>query len=408
MEKICFLSGPLQGATAELIGDEITIGRAADNAICLDDESISDYHAVISHRSGDWIVKDLRSAGGTLVRGDRVLVSPLQDGDKVVFGTVEAEFKGAAAKLQMPTTPSAPAEPQVVTWPQYRGPVKRPKTSAFKSVILTGVQLAMVAGILAGGYYGYQKYYRAELAGDAPSESPKAAPRVTTSYASQPAALPPAYTPSAAPIKTEAPPAAVPATQGSPVAATPLSKASSSAASPVIQQARLLLAQNKYADTVSYLDKVIAAARDPAVIVEVQVPLKQALDAQLAALLSSKQQWEAQNKILEERLKAAQEKLAQDNRVLEQKKTEEARVYATSGGYWFNGRWIYNTRKGTGDSSAIQSAKIAVMADTQEVKKQTDLLGRYQMQVAALERQIAPIQLRITQMTTVVNASPAK
>lgn len=404
MDKIQFLSGPLQGATAELIGDEITVGRAADNAICLDDESVSDHHALLNHRGGDWIVKDLGSAAGTYVRGDRVLVSPLQDGDKLVFGSVEMEFQTAVGKLQLPTTVSAPAQPQGATWPLYRGPAARRNPSAFKTAVVKLVQLAVLAAVVTGGYFAYQKFSRMEPAGAAPSDTTKVAPMTAAPRTSQPAILPAAYTPSAAPARTE--PAMVQAT--APVAVAPPPRTPSATASPAIQPARLLLAQNKYAEAVSCLDKVIASATDPVVASEAQAPLKQALEAQLTALLSAKQQWETQSKAIEDRLKAAQDKLTQDNQVLERKKADEGRVYATSGGYWFNGRWIYNTRKGTGDSSAIQAAQIVVMTDTQEVKKQTDLLSRYQAQVTLLDQQIAPIQARVTQMNAVLSTAAAK
>jgi len=55
--------------------------------------------------------------------------------------------------------------------------------------------------------------------------------------------------------------------------------------------------------------------------------LKQALDAQLLSLQSVKQQWEAQCKPLEERLKTAQDKLDQDNKALVDKKDAEAKIY---------------------------------------------------------------------------------
>jgi Inner membrane component of T3SS, cytoplasmic domain len=403
MDKIYFLSGPLQGATAELLGEEITIGRATDNALCLDDESVSDHHALLNLKGGEWIVKDLRSAGGTFVRGDRVLVSPLQDGDKLVFGSVEMEFQAAAAKLQLPSTAKMPDQPQVVTWPQYKGPAARARASGFKTAVQTLVQLAVLAAVVVGAYFTYQKFGHMEQAGEAsPSDNAKAALPAVSSSAAPTAAY-------SQPKGEAALPAAPAAPAPSPVVATAPLQAAPVTNNPMIQQARLLLAQNKYADAVNYLDGVIASAKDPAVAAEAQAPLKQALEAQMSALLSAKQQWEAQCKTIQDRLKAAQDKLDQDTRALNQKKADEGRVYATSSGYWFNGRWIYNSRKGTGDDSqaAVQGSQITVMTDSQEVKKQTDLLGRYQSQVMALEQQIAPIQARVTQMNAALNAVPS-
>jgi len=111
--------------------------------------------------------------------------------------------------------------------------------------------------------------------------------------------------------------------------------------------------------------------------------------------------------VVEDRLKAAQDQLAQDTKDLEKKKADEAKTYRTSGGYWFNGRWVYNTRKGTGDSSAqsaIQGLQIKVMTDSQEVKKQTDLAGRYLPQIIAFDQQITATQARITQVEASQNS----
>ena len=58
MDKLYMISGPLMGATAELIGEEITIGRASDNTICIDDESVSDHHAVITRKNRGCVVRD--------------------------------------------------------------------------------------------------------------------------------------------------------------------------------------------------------------------------------------------------------------------------------------------------------------------------------------------------------------
>ena len=141
---------------------------------------------------------------------------------------------------------------------------------------------------------------------------------------------------------------------------------------PAVQQAKLLIAQNKPQDAIAVLDKLIASATSPAAAAEAQAPLKLALDAQLTSFQSAKQQWQTQCKVNEDRLNSIKGQLDQDTRALERKKADEAKITRTGSSYWFNGRWVYNTRKGTGDTfaqSAIQGLEVKIMTETQELKK---------------------------------------
>ncbi|MCX6900086.1 MAG: FHA domain-containing protein [Verrucomicrobia bacterium] len=433
MDKLYFLSGPLQGATAELIGDEITIGRASDNGICIDDESVSDHHAVIARQNKECILRDLQSARGTTVQGNKVIVVTLEDSNRIAFGAVEAEFTTTEIKLHMPTTAVLPPSPQQIAWPQRKDPSAGSVGSSFKSAVLTLVQLVALVALAGGGYFVYQKFSKMDPNGDAlPTDNAKATPLATTSrtpaqapHYTAAASLPPTPQPYAVPAAsaTQSTMPAQPAPAAAPVsvAAPAPARIVSASSNPAIQQAKLLLAQNKYSDAVNYLDKVIATTKDPSVAADAQVPLKQALDAQLLSLQSIKQQWEAQSKPLEERLKAAQDKVNQDTKALEDKKAAEAKVYVMPGGHWRSGYWdgvyyssrgwVPNTRKGTGDpqaQTAIHELQIKVMTSTQEVKKQTGLVNRYRQQVLALEQQIAPIQARIAQLDAVLKlAQPA-
>jgi pSer/pThr/pTyr-binding forkhead associated (FHA) protein len=64
------------GATAgtyELSGQAVTLGRAADNSIVLQDQQTSNHHARFERTSGGGVeVHDLGSTNGTFVNGDRV------------------------------------------------------------------------------------------------------------------------------------------------------------------------------------------------------------------------------------------------------------------------------------------------------------------------------------------------
>ncbi len=65
------------------------IGRAADNTIMLDDETVSSHHARIFYHGGQWWLEDLASRNGTDVNDLRV-EEPLvvAYGDEIRFGRV--------------------------------------------------------------------------------------------------------------------------------------------------------------------------------------------------------------------------------------------------------------------------------------------------------------------------------
>lgn len=65
-------TGVAQGLSVPLIDGPIAIGRSFDNALVLDEEFISDHHAVVKLVDGQWVLEDLNSTNGTWVKGERV------------------------------------------------------------------------------------------------------------------------------------------------------------------------------------------------------------------------------------------------------------------------------------------------------------------------------------------------
>jgi pSer/pThr/pTyr-binding forkhead associated (FHA) protein len=64
----------------------ITIGRAPDNSIAIDNVSISTHHARIEVQQGRLILSDLGSLNGTFVNSQRVKSTTLKDGDVISIG----------------------------------------------------------------------------------------------------------------------------------------------------------------------------------------------------------------------------------------------------------------------------------------------------------------------------------
>ncbi len=64
----------------------VTIGRAPDNDIPIDNLAVSNYHARIYTEAGRLVIEDLNSLNGTFVNDQRVERAALHDGDTIVVG----------------------------------------------------------------------------------------------------------------------------------------------------------------------------------------------------------------------------------------------------------------------------------------------------------------------------------
>jgi DNA-binding winged helix-turn-helix (wHTH) protein len=82
---------------ATLNDGEHVVGRAADAAVCLDDDSVSRRHARITLSGASVSLEDLGSKNGTLIGSRRVAAAtPLADGDRITIGHVvlDVHFAG--------------------------------------------------------------------------------------------------------------------------------------------------------------------------------------------------------------------------------------------------------------------------------------------------------------------------
>ncbi len=64
----------------------ITIGRAPDNDIYIDNLAVSNYHARVYMEAGSLVVEDLNSLNGSFLNDIRVERAMLKDGDTIVIG----------------------------------------------------------------------------------------------------------------------------------------------------------------------------------------------------------------------------------------------------------------------------------------------------------------------------------
>jgi hypothetical protein len=89
------VKGPAAGKMFEVPGDKpITIGRAKENDIPIDDRAISNRHCRIRPGEGGLFeIVDLKSTNGTFVNRRRVSRQPLAPGDVIKIGETSIEFR---------------------------------------------------------------------------------------------------------------------------------------------------------------------------------------------------------------------------------------------------------------------------------------------------------------------------
>jgi pSer/pThr/pTyr-binding forkhead associated (FHA) protein len=89
-------------ATHELTDERITIGRAPDNLLQIDDPSVSQRHAQLLLMHESYQLKDLGSTNGTRVNSVLVRDTLLRVGDRIRFGKVEARYESDATGEAQP------------------------------------------------------------------------------------------------------------------------------------------------------------------------------------------------------------------------------------------------------------------------------------------------------------------
>ena len=88
MRTVTFLvlEGVDKGRVYRSLPMPVTIGREEGNAVRLNDERVSRFHAKIQTEDGDVILTDLDSTNGTRVNGAAVQIRRLRAGDQVSIG----------------------------------------------------------------------------------------------------------------------------------------------------------------------------------------------------------------------------------------------------------------------------------------------------------------------------------
>jgi len=119
--------GPTIGQVYTMVGNRLTLGRAHENDVVLDDPQVSRHHAQVIRQGDQIIVEDLGSTNGTLVNGRRI-VGPhvLQPTETIAVGASVFSVEGFPAPDTVGMRPYREAPPRPVV-PAARPPL--PETS---------------------------------------------------------------------------------------------------------------------------------------------------------------------------------------------------------------------------------------------------------------------------------------
>jgi pSer/pThr/pTyr-binding forkhead associated (FHA) protein len=148
--------------------DEISIGRAKENDIVIDNIAVSRKHALIQRKGGEgYVLRDLNSSNGTFLDGIQIDAHdhPLTDGAMIGIAKFEIIVKGLVKQAHPPTPkptapedvegtmifdaarrkpapePQVPSESKPIRWPvlsAMKGPGKGKEYKITKEVTLVG------------------------------------------------------------------------------------------------------------------------------------------------------------------------------------------------------------------------------------------------------------------------------
>jgi pSer/pThr/pTyr-binding forkhead associated (FHA) protein len=93
-QQLLVTAGPLSGTTIGLSDQQITIGRANDATLVLNDDYASSRHARLFPQDGQWIVEDLGSTNGTYLDRQKVTQpTPVPPGVPIRIGKTVLELR---------------------------------------------------------------------------------------------------------------------------------------------------------------------------------------------------------------------------------------------------------------------------------------------------------------------------
>ncbi|MCC6276773.1 MAG: FHA domain-containing protein [Oligoflexia bacterium] len=125
---ITVLSGPESGVVYKLLNNQITLGRAQDNDIVLQDPKASRHHAKIENQGAKFVITDLGSQNGIMVNNQIVTHSDLKPGDLFMVGSTQMKFgPPQSMALVNAAPPVLQAKPGLPATPRPKSPLASPQ-----------------------------------------------------------------------------------------------------------------------------------------------------------------------------------------------------------------------------------------------------------------------------------------
>ncbi|HWA66383.1 MAG TPA: FHA domain-containing protein [Mycobacteriales bacterium] len=92
--RVAIVGGPLAGRTVPLTSLPITIGRAADSTITINDDYVSQRHARLYPDGSAWLIEDLGSTNGTVLDNATVTAATeVRKGSRIQIGKTVLELQ---------------------------------------------------------------------------------------------------------------------------------------------------------------------------------------------------------------------------------------------------------------------------------------------------------------------------
>src|SRR5437667_11909952 len=89
-----------------LARERVTIGRRADNDVCLPNLAVSGEHAAVVTILADSFLEDLGSTNGTLVNGSAIAKHFLRDRDEIDIGKEKVVYIANDSEQYVPPSPA--------------------------------------------------------------------------------------------------------------------------------------------------------------------------------------------------------------------------------------------------------------------------------------------------------------
>lgn len=105
----------------EITANTTTLGRHKDNDVCIDNLSVSGYHAHILNIAGDCFLEDLNSSNGSYVNGHLIKKHALRDGDEIKIGKYQITYLNDSASSNAPAAEEGEFEKTMIIRPDSAG-----------------------------------------------------------------------------------------------------------------------------------------------------------------------------------------------------------------------------------------------------------------------------------------------